>query len=417
MIDFDSMPISSLVSQFETPVYVYSRATIEQRISELKGLGTIRYAQKALPNLAILNLMKHHGIVVDAVSAGELYRAIVSGYNGISDPAGVVFTADVLDEDALTLIKEYKVPINAGSPDMIRQIVAAGLHVPIILRINPGFGHGHSRKVNTGGEHSKHGIWHQELPSLLSEMKANDLDLYGLHMHIGSGTDMTHLLRVADAMEQSVVTYSSIFEKSGSLKLISAGGGLPVPYRENGERVNLSAYREVWSNALQRIEATLGRTVHFEVEPGRYLVAESGILITKIRAKKVMGSLLYYLVDAGFDTLVRPAMYGAYHRISISPAPGRKLGSIKPAVVAGPLCESGDVFTQEEGGIVTTRDLPEAEIGDFLIIHDTGAYGSSMASQYNSRLLAPEVLITNSKAKLIRRRQKLEEVVTLETNL
>lgn len=417
MIDFDSVSISDLASQFGTPVYVYSKATIEQKIEDLKGLGTIRYAQKALPNLAILSLMKQHGIVVDAVSAGELYRAIHTGYVGNSNPPGVVFTADVLDEDAITLIKDYKVPVNAGSPDMIRQILDAGLNVPIILRINPGFGHGHSRKVNTGGEHSKHGIWHEELPALLSEMKAQELELYGLHMHIGSGTDMAHLLSVAEAMERCVGVYRSIFDTASSLNLISAGGGLPIPYRENGERVDLSAYKEVWSNAIQRIEAILGHSVHFEVEPGRYLVAESGILITKIRAKKVMGSLLYYLVDAGFDALVRPAMYGAYHRISIAPAPGRTLGSIKPAVVAGPLCESGDVFTQEDGGVVTTRDLPEAEIGDYLIIHDTGAYGSSMASQYNSRLLAPEVLIANGKFKLIRRRQELEEVVRLEVNL
>ena len=236
-------------------------------------------------------------------------------------------------------------------------------------------------------------------------------------MHIGSGTDMTHLLRVADAMQKAVETACSIFNDTSSVKLISAGGGLPIPYHEGGERVNLTAYKEVWGNAIKRIEALLGHSVHFEVEPGRYLVAESGILITKIRAKKIMGSLLYYLVDAGFDTLVRPAMYGAYHRISICPAPGRTLGSMKPAVVAGPLCESGDVFTQEEGGVVSTRNLPEAEVGDFLIIHDTGAYGSSMASQYNSRLLAPEVLIANGKTKLIRRRQELKEVVGLEVGL
>lgn len=412
-MNFDSIPVPTLAKKFGTPVYVYSRTTIEERIRELTPLGTIRYAQKALPNISILSLMKRNGIMVDAVSAGELFRAIYVGYKGHGEIPGVVYTADILDEDAIPLIKDFGIPVNAGSPDMIFQLKQLDLDIPIILRINPGFGHGHSKKVNTGGESSKHGIWHEQLPEVLKSIREQGLRLQGLHMHIGSGTDLEHLKQVAKSMTAS----ASICRESGidlaSFGTISAGGGLPIPYNKE-PRLNLDEFSAIWNEHLTKMQEIIGKELNFEIEPGRYLVAESGILITKIRAKKYMNKTLFYLLDAGFDTLVRPAMYGAYHRISIVPHDGRELGGLAPAVVAGPLCESGDVFTQEEGGVVVTRELPEAQVGDFLILHDTGAYGSAMASQYNSRLLAPEVLISKGEAHLIRKRQDLESVIANE---
>jgi diaminopimelate decarboxylase len=420
---FGSVPIDQLANEFGTPLYVYDEAVIKARIEDLKGIGVIRYAQKALPNLSILKLMRENNIVVDAVSAGEIYRAIKSGYRvELNDPyaiAGIVYTADILDEDAIDLIREHKIPVNVGSANMISQLVELKLDVPIILRINPGFGHGHSNKTNTGGELSKHGIWHEDLPMILSEMEKANIKLYGLHMHIGSGTDMEHLLQVAKSMEKAVSIFVTIFKDYSGFKLISAGGGLPIPYLPGTERVDLTRYKDIWRSTQENIQNILGgQKVSLEIEPGRYLVAESGIIITKVRAIKKMGSFLYYLVNAGFDTFVRPAMYGAYHYISVCPADSSQQPimnrPISKAIVAGPLCESGDVFTQVDGGIVTTRDLPEANVGDFIVLHDTGAYGSSMASQYNSRLLAPEVLISNGVPKLIRRKQTLEEVVILE---
>jgi diaminopimelate decarboxylase len=412
-MNFDSIPVPTLAKKFGTPVYVYSRATIEERIRELAPLGTIRYAQKALPNISILSLMKKHGIMVDAVSAGELFRAIYVGYKGHGEIPGVVYTADILDEDAIPLIKDFRIPVNAGSPDMISQLKQLDLDIPIILRINPGFGHGHSKKVNTGGETSKHGIWHEQLPEVLQYMREQGLRLQGLHMHIGSGTDLEHLKQVARSMTDSV----AICKESGigleNFRTISAGGGLPIPYKEE-PRLNLNEFSVIWNEHLTKMQETIGSELNFEIEPGRYLVAESGIVITKIRAKKYVNKTLFYLLDAGFDTLVRPAMYGAYHRISIVAHDGRELGPAVPAVVAGPLCESGDVFTQEEGGVVVTRELPEAQVGDFVVLHDTGAYGSAMASQYNSRLLAPEVLISKGEAQVIRKRQDLESVIANE---
>jgi len=145
-------------------------------------------------------------------------------------------------------------------------------------------------------------------------------------------------------------------------------------------------------------------------------VAESGVLVAQVRSVKNMGSRHFVLVDAGFNDLMRPAMYGSYHHISLMPADGRDVSEqpLIESVIGGPLCESGDVFTQKAGGEVETRALPAAQVGDYLVFHDTGAYGASMSSNYNSRPLLPEVLFENNQPRLIRRRQTIEELLALE---
>jgi diaminopimelate decarboxylase len=359
--------------------------------------------------------MKKQGVVVDAVSAGEIFRALKAGYGpasmgpGGSKTPGIVFTADLFDNDALALIKEHRIPVNVGSPDMITQLGAVLPGAEVTLRINPGFGHGHSRKTNTGGSYSKHGIWHTELEECLRLGKEAGVDIQGLHMHIGSGSDYHHLSTVCDAMVKAAKRMGP------QLKVISAGGGLPIPYRKEQARIDVGAYFGLWDKARKAIEKDVGHPIALEVEPGRYLVAESCSLLTQIRSVKHTGGNRFYLVDAGFDTLIRPAMYGSYHEISISPADGRVIGNAFDTIVAGPLCESGDVFTQEEGGVVTTRKLPEAVVGDYLILHDAGAYGAAMSSNYNTRKLAVELMIhPDGSADVIRERQTFEHILHFE---
>src|SRR5690606_7015250 len=155
-------PVTALAERFGTPVFVYDRSVIERRIDELKPFDVIRYAQKASSNLALLSLMRRRGVVVDAVSAGEVERALRAGFRPDGDPPGIVFTADLFDADAVEAIRTHRVPVNVGSPDMITQLGAFSPGAKVTLRLNPGFGHGHSRKTNTGGEWSKHGIWHTQ---------------------------------------------------------------------------------------------------------------------------------------------------------------------------------------------------------------------------------------------------------------
>jgi diaminopimelate decarboxylase len=275
------------------------------------------------------------------------------------------------------------------------------------LRINPGFGHGHSNKTNTGGEHSKHGIWHSDLPAALAAIRTHGLKLVGLHMHIGSGVDYSHLEQVCAAMVDLVSRVDLPIEA------ISAGGGLSIPYRTGEPTIDTAHYFSLWDAARKQIEQQRQCNIHLEIEPGRYLVAESGVLVAEVRATKQMGQNHFVLVDAGFNELMRPSMYGSYHGIELLPADDTPR-PLQASVVAGPLCESGDVFTQGEGGVVLTRELPQARVGDLLVFHDAGAYGASMSSNYNTRPQIAEVLVDAGQARLIRRRQTLAELLALE---
>jgi diaminopimelate decarboxylase len=199
-----------------------------------------------------------------------------------------------------------------------------------------------------------------------------------------------------------------------SLTSISAGGGLPIPYRDGEASLDIGRYFELWDATRKRLVAAFDHPVSLEIEPGRYLSAEAGYLITEIRAIKKMGANTFYLVDAGFNDLARPIMYGAYHPISLTPKDGNSQRPSQPVVVGGPLCESGDIFTQEEGGFVCTRELPVANVGDFLVIECAGAYGFVMASNYNSRPLAAEVLLQDQQAHQVRRRQSEADLISHE---
>ncbi len=403
------IPVRDLAGQFGTPAYIYDAAAIVNRIDDLRAFDVIRYAQKACSNLAILDLMRRNGVLVDAVSAGELERSFAAGYNPHGDPPPVVYTADIFDEEALSLAVEKGVHVNVGSPDMIDQLGrrAPGRH--ITLRINPGFGHGHSQKTNTGGDHSKHGIWHEQLPEVLALAAKHGLTITGLHMHIGSGTDLEHLSQVCGAMERSARQIGP------SITTISAGGGLPIAYRPGEQLVDVPAYHRLWDSTRKRLVAAWGHPVRLEIEPGRYLVAESGYLLTQIRAIKQTTSRTFYILDAGFNNLARPILYGAYHPMSIAPDDAAAERPLQDVVVAGPLCESGDVFTQEDGGVVCSRKLPVARVGEWLIIECAGAYGFAMSSNYNSKPLAPEVLVIDGKPHLVRARQTFQDLIRGET--
>lgn len=398
--------VAEIVRQFGSPVYVYDGAKVIERINDLKQFETIRYAQKACSNLAILDLVRRHGVLVDAVSCGEIRRAMAAGYSPQGNPPPIVYTADIFDHETLDLVIKLGLHVNCGSPDMVEQLGARAPGAAITLRVNPGFGHGHSQKTNTGGEQSKHGIWHGDLEHVLYRADALGLAVTGLHVHIGSGTDFEHLSEVCGAVEKLALSVGR------TLTTISAGGGLPVPYRAGEAFIDIDKYFRLWDATRKSLEGSFGHPVHLELEPGRYLVCESGFLVAEIRAIKRMGSHTYYLLNAGFNNLARPILYGAYHPMSIVHT--RSEGSVSDladVVVGGPLCESGDIFTQEEGGFVKTRSLPKASVGDLLVIENAGAYGFAMSSNYNSMPLAAEVLVQNRIPTLIRKRQSFEDLI------
>jgi diaminopimelate decarboxylase len=403
MNPFTPATLRAVAQDHGTPLWVYDAATIRARIAALKSFDTIRYAQKANSNTHLLRLMRAEGVKVDAVSLGEIERAFAAGYT-VDE---MVFTADLLDRATLARVVADRITVNAGSIDMLHQLGAASHGHRVWLRINPGFGHGHSNKTNTGGEHSKHGIWHTDLAEALAAIRRHGLVLVGLHMHIGSGVDYSHLQEVCAAMVDLAARVDA------PLEAISAGGGLSIPYRAGEPVIDTAHYFSLWDTARRQIAQRQGRPLHLEIEPGRYLVAEAGVLLAEVRATKDMGNNHFMLVDAGFSELMRPSMYGSFHGIELLAADAASR-PVRPTVVAGPLCESGDVFTQGEGGVVLTRELPRAQVGDLVAFHDAGAYGASMSSNYNTRPHIAEVLVENGAARLVRRRQGLSELLALE---
>ncbi|MFK3794274.1 diaminopimelate decarboxylase [Pseudomonas piscis] len=408
-IPFSPEQLVAAARQYGTPLWCYDAATIQARIAQLQAFDVVRYAQKASSNLHLLRLIREAGVRVDAVSLGEIERALLAGFSPTN--GGIVFTCDLFDEATLKRVVELQVEVNAGSIDMLRQLGEQSPGHRVWLRINPGFGHGHSRKTNTGGENSKHGIWHDQVDEALAVIRQHNLHLVGLHMHIGSGVDYDHLEQVGAAMVAAVKSLDH------DIEAFSIGGGLSTPYRDGDTPVDVQRYANAWKVAREEIEAYLGHGVHMEIEPGRFLVAEAGCLVSEVRVVKDAGQHHFVLVDTGFNDLMRPAMYGAYHGMSLLDANGQAVQRPqRPTVVGGPLCESGDIFTQDDE-CLTPRLLPQAQVGDLLVLHDTGAYGASMSSNYNSRTLLPEVLFENGQPKLIRRRQPLADLLALELGL
>jgi len=400
--------LEAIAAEHGTPCYVYDAGTFRERLARLRAFDVIRYAQKASSNVHLLRLVREAGGVVDAVSGGEIERALRAGFRPGREPAEIVYTADLLEEATLERVVELGIPVNAGSADMLDVLGRRQPGHPVWLRVNPGFGHGHSRKTNTGGPSSKHGIWHEALDGALARIDAHDLSLVGLHMHIGSGTEIEHLKRVCDAM------VSGVRALGRDLRAISGGGGLPVPYRAGDPDLDVDALFGLWDRARRQVEDLLGHAVQLEIEPGRYVSAEAGALVARLHAVKDQGPTRFWIVDAGFNDLARPAMYGSYHRISLVRDGAAVEGPLHPTAVGGPLCESGDVFTQEEGGIVVPRPLPQGRVGDLVVLHDAGAYAAAMASNYNTRTLAPEVLVDAGEIRQIRRRQTVDELLALE---
>ena len=345
------LSVIELAREFGTPLYVYDQHTIDQRIADLASFDVIRYAQKACGNLAILDRMRRQGVVVDAVSAGEIRRAIAAGYSTDPKKHEIVYTADIFDRPSLDLVIEHALRVNCGSPDMISQLGERRPGAEVTLRINPGFGHGHSQKTNTGGEQSKHGIWHTQIDECLRRADVTGITVTGLHMHIGSGTDLAHLSEVCEAMERAAL------EVGRTLQTISAGGGLPVPYKQDESYVDLDKYFELWDATRNRLGEKFGHRLSLEIEPGRYLSAESGFLVAEVRSIKKVGENIFVLVDAGFNDLARPVMYGAHHPISVAAV-------------------SGDDADREEMGVVIGGPLPSGAslmgpYDDFVFVDDT----------------------------------------------
>lgn len=358
-----------------TPFFLYDKKTLIERCASLASPTTrpttLRYAMKANSNPHILRIIKEQGFKLDVVSSHEARIAKIAGFNWDD----MVYTGDNSAEEEFEFFVKHNIHLSCSS---LHQVELAAKHgvKEITLRINPGFGHGHHKKVDTGGPHSKHGLWHGLIPHAKEIANQNGMEIIGVHVHIGSGIDLDHLRKVA----KTVCDLARLFT---DVRVVNFGGGLPIPYKENEQSIDIEQYYAILHDEIAKLESDGGKKMEWEIEPGRFVVAECGVLATTIIDIKTNPEYTFLIVDSGFHHLIRPMAYGAYHHMTVIPARGA-LGDLKEFVVAGILCESGDVFTQEDDGTVLARKLPAPSIGDKLIIHDAGAYGYSMASNYNS---------------------------------
>ena len=410
----EKVDIWNITRVFDTPTYVYSMQALRKSIAEIKQLAPItRYAMKACSNGDILSEMLNHGIKIDAVSTFEIQRALQAGFQS----EDICFTSDMFfHKENVFYCLRNNIYVNCGTLGMVVEYGEAlkklGRGSPdISIRINPGEGHGHSKKTNTGGPYSKHGIWYQNLDKVKKIAKEYGLNITGVHMHIGSGGDMEHLQRITGKL----VEYAKEFD---DLQTINFGGGLPYQYHPKKEQVDISCYRPILEERTRVLEEHFGRKITCEIEPGRRFVAGCGYLLGEVRSLNhtfddTGKRLDYVLVNIGFCHLIRPMVYGSYHPINFvgdNPGPEREI------IIAGPVCESGDVLTQENEEPVP-RKLPMPSIGDIVVVQKTGAYGFAMSSNYNSQPLVAEVIVDDDKCYLSRRRQTVNDVFREEIGI
>ncbi len=412
--------LNVLAERVGTPFLLYNAQILQERVRQIAALTTdpyihARYAMKACSAKPILACMRAHDIWIDAVSGNEVLRAHAVGYAPDAAVPDVLLTTDVFRDNALDVVMAHGVLPNLGSPGMVAELVAAGYRGPIALRINPGFGHGHVQSCDTGGPSSKHGIWFEQALTVAQGAARHDMPTVLLHAHVGSGPEVEEFLQ---NMELLVDFFAEQIEAYPHLQAVNLGGGMPYPYRPGAPEVDLQHFVTILQRAQQRFSQQMGRPIRIEIEPGRYFVAPAGCVVTRVTdikdtATNAKGTgHTFVMVDAGFCDLVRPAMYGSFHQISVWQAPAD--ADCVPVVVAGPLCESGDIFTRDGDELLQPRPLPPVEIGSLVLLHDAGAYGTAMSSNYNSLGRAPQVWLDDGIPYLISRRETFEDIVRTE---
>jgi diaminopimelate decarboxylase len=401
----DGVSASMLAKEFDTPLYVMSERRIRNNFRRLKDALTkqyekvrIFYSTKANTNLSILRILQTEGAWLDAVSPGEVFLALKAGF----PPEKILFTGTSVRNSELKFVVDSGVTMNVDSLSQLRRLIK--FHVPLFLsvRANPEVGAGHHEHCITGGKDSKFGIWENDVVEAYKIAMKVGVKKFGIQMHIGSGIlgaepflpALEKLLEIAGLVHR---------ETDIKFEFIDVGGGVGVPYKPEEKPLDIDEFAKKVLNLFQEKtrEYGLGEP-WFYIEPGRYVVCDAVVLLTSVNTVKVTPYRKFVGVDAGFNTLIRPAMYGSYHPIVVA----NKLNEPETETydIAGPLCESGDFLARD-------RKLPRIEEGDLLAVLNAGAYGFSMSSQYNSRPRCAEVLVKDGKCALVRERESLETLL------
>jgi diaminopimelate decarboxylase len=387
--------LHALTKEFGTPLYVYDAEKIVHQLRTLKTAFSdsdvkIKYAAKALTNLSILKLLRLHGSDVDVVSIQEAHLALRAGFK----PSQIMFTPSGVDFSEIVEGVKLNLTINL---DNLSALEKFGLKYqgsyPCSIRLNPHIMAGGNYKISTGHVNSKFGISVYQLPDIHSAVKKHNLRVNGLHIHTGSDiTESEVFLKMADIL-------FGVARDFPHLRFIDFGSGFKVAYKEDDIVTNVYDLGLKLTRVFNEFCQSYGRKLELHFEPGKFIVSEAGVLLVKVTVVKSTPSLTFVGVDSGLNHLLRPMMYDAYHDIVNISNPS---GSLKLYTIVGYICETDTLGSD--------RKLNEVREGDNLAIKNAGAYGYTMASNYNSRLRPAEVLLLNGQAKLIREREKLEDL-------
>lgn len=398
-----------LAATYGTPLYVYNEGVLRRRCRDLLGLSSlpgfrVNYSAKANANPALLRIIREEGCVADAMSPGELYINRLAGFT----PDQILYVCNNVSAAEMRIAAENDVIL---SVDSLAQLDLYGEVNPggrVMIRLNPGIGAGHHKKVVTAGKETKFGVD----PAAFNEARAliarHGLILAGLNQHIGS------LFMQPDGYLDAVdfllgFAQSGLGDLFSTLSVLDFGGGFGIPYRkyEEDPRLDLAELGQKLHARLSTWTEATGYRGRFYIEPGRYIAAECGVLLGSVHAVKNNGPTRYVGTDLGFNVLVRPAMYDSFHDIEIYRENGTPDSDLTPQTIVGNICESGDILAKN-------RPLPLIRQGDVLGVLDAGAYGFSMASSYNQRCRPAEVLVgLDGAPKLIRRRETVEDLAAM----
>jgi len=396
-----SLDISTLVKKYDTPLYVYDFNTITNRYEELKGAfdgkkSLVAYAVKSNSNLAVIRHLANLGAGADCVSIGEVQRALKAGikkyriiFSGVGKKDSEIRAA--LEADILLINLESEAEMKRV--EMIAKEL--GLEARISIRVNPNVDAQTHPYISTGLHENKFGVSLDSAKRMyIYAKKSENLNPVGIHFHIGS--QLTELAPIGEACEIVADLVRSLKAIDIDIKFFDIGGGIGVVY-DDETTIRPEAYAQVIVQKLKGLDVTILS------EPGRYMMANSGIFLTKVLYEKVNGNKRFVIVDGAMNDLIRPSLYNAYHKIEAV----QKEGELTPADVVGPVCESGDFLGKDVA-------LPPMHHNDIIVVHSAGAYGFTMSSNYNTRGRAAEVAVFDGKDYLIREREHFEDQIRLE---
>jgi diaminopimelate decarboxylase len=412
----EDIELATLVADHGTPLYVYSAGTILDHYKRLDAAMNgveheVAYAVKANSNLSVLRLLATHGAGFDIVSGGELFRVIKAG----GDPAHCTFAGVGKTRDEIVYAMEKGIySFNVESEEELRYLnqVAGelGMIAPAAVRVNPNVDAHTHKYISTGKSENKFGVDFGAIAELYDRASKElpNIKLRGLQMHIGS--QLTSIAPFIEAVEKVIPLVTALKEKHG-IEFWSIGGGIGIIYKHSLESGSINWWEnqpiaerpltiERYGKELVPRLKDLGLKIL--LEPGRYIVGNAGVLITKCLYEKKGSAKTFKIVDAGMNDLIRPALYEGHHEIVPLAKPASK--ELVKVDVVGPICESGDFFCQD-------RELPDFQPGDFVALMSAGAYGFAMASNYNSRPLPAEILVEGATATVVRKRQTLEDLI------